>query len=369
MPFSSSLPVRLRSNARRVLRSSWLSPLNDTDAINELLGRVNPRWSLTEIRAELVGREQQTADAVTFWLRPNHLWKGFHAGQHTTISVEINGVRHTRVYSLSCDPAVPGLLALTVKRQADGTVSNWLHDHLQVGDVVTLGETSGDFTLPAASTPLLLLSAGSGITPMIALLHELRARHAGGHFTDDVVLVHVCRDAGDQIFASELRELAADWPGLRIESWHTRRQGRPSVEALLATVADHAGRDTYLCGPAGFMAAVESHWSAQGLSARLRLERFGAAIRQPETGDASEVRCARSERVFTNAPGEALLPAAERAGLQPAYGCRIGVCRTCLCHKRSGVVENLVTGERSGTADEWIRLCVSTPRSDLELDL
>src|SRR3546814_12400845 len=68
---------------------------------------------------------------------------------------------------------------------------------------------------------------------------------------------------------------------------------------------------------------------------------------------ASEVRCARSERIFTTEAGEALLPAAERAGLKPAYGCRIGVCRTCLCHKRSGTVENLVTGERSSGADEW----------------
>src|SRR3546814_2367803 len=74
--------------------------------------------------------------------------------------------------------------------------------------------------------------------------------------------------------------------------------------------------------------------------------------------------CSSDLRIFTTEAGEALLPAAERAGLKPAYGCRIGVCRTCLCHKRSGTVENLVTGERSSGADEWIRLCVSTPRSD-----
>src|SRR3546814_4268083 len=84
------------------------------------------------------------------------------------------------------------------------------------------------------------------------------------------------------------------------------------------------------------MADIESHWAAQGISERLRLERFGAAPRKLESGEASEVRCARSERIFTTEAGEALLPAAERAGLKPAYGCRIGVCRTCLCHKRSG---------------------------------
>lgn len=366
---STALPFRFRERAIRALQSSWLHPLNDTDALNDLLALANPRWSLTEIRAEVVGREQQTVDAVSFWLRPNRLWKGFHAGQHVTISVEIDGIRHTRVYSLSCDPAMPGLLTLTVKRQADGVVSNWLHDHLQVGGIVTLGEADGDFVLPQSSSPLLLLSAGSGITPMLALLHELRARRKAGHTEQDIVFVHVCRHAGDQIFARELRELAADWPALRIETWHSASNGRPTPDALLAAVPDYAGRDTFLCGPAAFMADIEAHWASHGIAERLRLERFGAPPRKLETGDASEVRCARSERIFVTEAGEALLPAAERAGLKPAYGCRIGVCRTCLCHKRTGTVENLVTGERSGNGDEWIRLCVSTPRSDLELEI
>src|SRR3546814_8778510 len=93
---STALPSRFRQRAVRALQSPWLHPLNDTDALNELLALANPRWSLTEIRAEVIAREQQTADAVSFWLRPNRLWKGFRAGQHVTISVEINGVRHTR---------------------------------------------------------------------------------------------------------------------------------------------------------------------------------------------------------------------------------------------------------------------------------
>src|SRR3546814_13967516 len=78
------------------------------------------------------------------------------------------------------------------------------------------------------------------------------------------------------------------------------------------------------------MADIESHWAAQGISERLRLERFGAAPRKLESGEASEVRCARSERIFTTEAGDALLPVPERAGLNPAYGPRIGVWRTCL---------------------------------------
>ncbi|NKF24734.1 ferredoxin reductase [Solimonas marina] len=358
---TTALPIRLRD---RALRSAWLHPFNDADAINDLLGSLNPRWSLTEVRAELVAREPQTADTVRLVLRPNRLWTGFVAGQHVTITVEIDGVRHQRVYSLSSDPADRRLLSITVKRQPQGRVSNWLHDHLHCGDVVTLSPAQGDFVLPQNHGPVLLLSAGSGITPMRALLYALRARGAG-----DVVLLHVCRDADDQIFASELAALASGWPGLRFVAWHTADRGRPALAELLATVPDHIERDTWLCGPAAFMADVEAHWQASGATERLRLERFGLAPTVIGSGDAAEVRCSRSERLFAAESGEALLPAAERAGLKPAYGCRIGVCRTCLCKKRSGTVQNLVTGERSSEPNEWIRLCVSSAQSEIELDL
>src|SRR3546814_13126307 len=92
-------------------------------------------------------------------------------------------------------------------------------------------------------------------------------------------------------------------------------------------------RDTWLCGPAAFMADIESHWAAQGISERLRLERFGAAPRKLESGEASEVRCARSERIFTTEAGEALLQAAERARLKPPLGPRLGIRTTLLLPK------------------------------------
>src|SRR3546814_9815006 len=115
---------------------------------------------------------------------------------------------------------------------------------------------------------------------MLALLHELRARSRAGGFSGDVRLVHICRDAGDQIFASELRELAKDWPALQIIHWHSARAGRPTPEALLTSVPDYAERDTWLCVPAAFMADIESHWAGQGISERQRPDRSGAAPRQ-----------------------------------------------------------------------------------------
>lgn len=364
---ASSLAHHLRSGARRALRSPWLHPLNDTEAINGLLGDLNPMWSLNEIRAEVIARIQETPDTISLMLRPNRLWPGFRAGQHVTVTVEIDGVREQRVYSLSSAAAQDPQLRLTVKRQSQGRVSNWLHDVLRVGDVIALSEPSGDFTLPDMAAPLLFLSAGSGITPMRALLDTLQARQQDGEKIN-AVFVHVCRNAREQIFADELDALARSLPGLRVEILHSAVQ-RPDLDTLLARVPDYAARLSYLCGPASFMAAVEQRWQHDGIAARLRLERFGLAPRAIDDGGRAEVRCAKSERVFSAATAEALLPAAEGAGLKPAYGCRIGICRSCLCRKKSGVVEDLVSGERSGAGEEWIRLCVSAPRSDLELDL
>lgn len=363
---SPDLGTRLRRGTGRALRASWLHPLNDTVAINDLLGSLNPRWSLTEIRAEVIERVQETADTLSLRLRPNRLWSGFQAGQHVLITVEIRGVRHQRAYSLSSDPADRRLLRITVKRQPGGRVSNWLHDQLRTGDVLTLSAPTGDFKLAATTEPLLLLSAGSGITPMRALLHEIQAR--GPQPGSDIVLVHLCRDTSDRIFGAELEQLQRAMPTLRVLNLHTA-QGRPTLAAILEQVPDYAQRKTYLCGPASFMADVETHWQQQGIAAQLRLERFGVPMpRRDGANTQSMVNCSSSDMQFSSNSGEALLPAAERAGLKPAYGCRIGICRTCLCHKRSGVVENLLDGKTSA-GDEWIRLCVSAPRSDLELDL
>lgn len=356
------------SHAPRWWQAQWLHPLNDTTAINDLLASVNPLWSLTEVRAEVCARQVLTADTVSLHLRPNRLWCGFVAGQHVPVTVEINGVRHTRLYSISSDAARAQSFSITVKRQPNGRVSNHLHDQVRVGTVLTLGQAQGDFTLPAQAVPLLLLSAGSGITPMRALLHSLEQRHATGDGAHPVTLLHVCRDADDFIFADDLRQLAARAPWFTLQLWHTRAQGRPSAQTLLAQVPDHPTRALYLCGPATLMDAVEQHWGARAEALPLRSERFAPTPLRVASGVACEVQRSHSEQLFTANAGESLLDAAERAGLSPAYGCRMGICRSCLCHKRSGEVENAVTGEISH-GDEWIRLCVSHARTPIQLDL
>jgi ferredoxin-NADP reductase len=307
----------------------------------------------------------ETPDTRTFVLEPNRNWPGHAAGQSVPVTVEIDGVRHQRTYSIS-DASAPRRVSITVKRQPGGTVSNWMHDHLQVGSVVELGRPAGTFVLPTpVPTRLLMVSAGSGITPLRAMLRELHRRAYAG----DVVFVHACRARADAIFGGELAALAERWPALRLHPHYTSESGRLDGRALAALVSDHAGRHLLLCGPDGFMAAVRAHWQARGLGDLVQVEHFGVPRTAAPPGEAVDVHCLRSQRTFRAEGGDSLLPQAERAGLRPRHGCRVGICHTCQCVKRSGTVENLMTGRVSSEPNERIQLCISRARTDVALDL
>jgi ferredoxin-NADP reductase len=364
----TGLEVNHAAPAAPLWRSPWLHPLNDLHAIDDLLAQVNLTWAVGRIRARVRRVVQETPDTRTFVLRPNRKWQGFRAGQHVLVEVEIDGVRHQRTYSLSSPPVDGRLVAITVKRQPGGKVSSWLYAHLCAGDVLTLGAPAGEFVLPRnAPQRLLMLSAGSGITPVMSMLRELRISAC----VHDVAFVHACRSPEHAIFGSELERLAATWPALRLHLHYSRDGGRLDVATLTALVPDHAERHTFLCGPQGFMATFRDHWRAQGIEDRLQLEHFGVpAAPLAANGDpAMTVRWARSERSFTATGAAPLLVEAERAGLSPRYGCRIGICRTCQCAKLSGTVENLRTGRVSSEPGESVQLCISRARSDLVLDV
>jgi ferredoxin-NADP reductase len=345
--------------------SPWLRPFNDVAAIDDLLAQVHPTWALGAIKGRVVAVRTETPDTKTFVLRPNRNWPGFRAGQHVGVEVDIAGVRYQRRYSLSSDPRETGRIAVTVKRQAGGTVSNWLHDRVRAGDVLRLGAPAGDFVLPEPlPAKLLLLAAGSGITPLMSMLRSLAGTPC------DVTLVDVARRPEDAIFERELALLAVTREGFRRHAHRSARDGRFDLALLAQLVPDHAERVTMLCGPAGLLTDARRYWDAHGIASRLRIESFGAGSPLPADGTAPlEVACTRSERLFTADPGNSLLVSAEYAGLRPRYGCRMGICHSCVCVKRSGTVENVLTGELSTEPDERIQLCISRARTAVTLDL
>lgn len=348
----------LATTARRLAGTHAARRLFLDRQVETLLTELDPAWSLSETRARVVEVIAETHDTRTFVLAPNAGWRGHQAGQFTTVAVEIDGVRTRRCYSLSSAPG-DRYPAITVKRTPGGRVSNWLHDELRVGDVVGLGTASGDFVLPAPlPARLLLLSGGSGVTPVMSMLRDLAARGA----IADVVFIHYARSRADVIFVAELSRLAARHAGLRLLFCVDDGFAAARFAEL---VPDFAERDTFLCGPPAMMERAEKLWAG---SARLRRERFAAPVPQAATASV-QVSLTRSGKTLAVSGQGSLLEQLEAAGERPQYGCRMGICHTCRCRKQAGTVENLLTGAVSSAPDEDIQLCIWAPRSDLELGL
>lgn len=337
------------------------------------LGELDPLWALGEIRARVAAVVDETADAKTFVLEPNAGWLGHRAGQHTTVEVEIDGVRVRRCYSLSSPPGDPRP-AITVKRARGGRVSGFLHDRVRPGHLLRLSPAAGEFVLPEAAggkLKLLFLTAGSGITPVMSMLRDREARGEAGDF----VLVHHARSRSDVIFRDELEGLAARHGSSRLVLCLSDGglpdgppgPGRFDEERFRRLVPDFAERTTFLCGPPELMARAERMWAAAGAAANLRQERF-VPPPAPIAGGPVRIGLTRSGRTFTAGAGT-LLEQLEAGGARPASGCRMGICQTCRCRKRSGTVENLVTGAVSSAPDEDVQPCISAARSDLELCL
>ena len=357
----------LAAPVARALQHPWVESIVRLSAVEDTLRALHPLMSLTEVRARVVKVVDETALTKTFVLQPNALWAGAQAGQFVRVRQEMDGRRVERVYSLS-SRAGARRIAFTVKRQSGGQVSNHLHDHLKVGDVLTISQAMGEFVLPAVlPTKMLLLSAGSGITPVMAMLRSLQAQGYQG----DVAFVHVCRAPEDLIFASALKDLAARWPALRVVLHFDETAGRFSTDTLQHLVPDLNERSTWLCGPSGLMDAVHQLWVEAAIAAPLQSERFVAFPLLPAKapGTPVQVRFVASQQSFATQGSAPLLMQAEQAGLALKHGCRIGICRSCQCVKASGTVENLQTGEVSSAPNELIRLCITAARSDVTLDL
>ena len=359
------LPKQRHSRVRKFLRHPLWAPFNKREAWDRLTTAVNPLWSLIEVRACVLSVVDEAPGVKSIWLKPNARFKGFRAGQHVLLELEINGARHARCFSFSHAPRADGSIRLTIKQKDNGPVSAAAHA-LKSGQVVRLSQAQGAFAPRESSSKLLMLSAGSGVTPMMSILHKM----ANENSKRDVVIVHCGPDQNDIIFAKELRHLATQLPQLKLFLHASQDQGRLNNQHIDTFVPDWKTRETLLCGPDGFMRNIESMYAHAGRSEYLHCESFGRRA-APVNPDAAEHVITRenTEQVFTVLAGQSLLDGAEAAGLQPKFGCRRGICRTCQCKKLSGTVTNMLTGQVSGPGEELIQLCISTPQSALELAL
>lgn len=323
--------------------------------------------------ARVVDKRTECARAVTLELQPNRRFPGFQPGQHVNLTVEIAGRRHTRSYSLTGVPRADGRLSLTVQAVDGGIVSQHVFTQLAVGDTVELSAPFGELLLPETlDAPVLLLAAGSGITPLMSLTRELAARG----FPVPVTLVYWARQRADLCFLPELRALAARearftlrlaLTGESVTATDELRE-RPSVALLEAAVPDLRQRRVYACGPAGFVQQIDQ--CVRGAVHSFASESFTPPVFAPAV-ESSEVTVmlARSNRVLRVPTGQPLLAALEAQGVKPAYGCRMGICNSCACPKREGVTRDLKNGGDSAAPEANLRICINSAQSDLTLDL
>jgi stearoyl-CoA 9-desaturase NADPH oxidoreductase len=366
--------LRARSSANAMLRTRVVSAMCTPHDVDDYLVLLDSLWSVRAVRARIVRIEREADHATSLWLRPNENWRGFRAGQYVGLSVDVNGVRHTRCFSISSAPEDGLPLRVTIKALPGGRLGSWAAQSARRGDVVSLTQALGDFVLPAPAPPkLLFISAGSGITPIASIVRHLLAAGYDG----ELVSLHYAR--AECMLGAELTALACRAPRFRFVPVLTRRHthawpfllGHFCVEHLEAIAPWWEGSEFFVCGPASLESAVTQLVEQRGLGPRLHTERFVSPVQRPAS--ATQLRCrltfVKSGHAVVGNPRASLLEQAESAGLRPAHGCRMGVCHSCKCRKLSGVVRNEITGLLSGEADEEIQLCVSTPQSDVTLEL
>jgi len=337
-----------------------------------MVAAVNPFFG-GAFRGRIVSIEPQTGSASTIRFETNRPSGGRRAGQFVTIGVEVDGVRHHRCYSLTSIPS-DDVLEITVQAIDDGTVSWHLVHHARLGDIVQLGEPGGDFTLPDEHVPMLCLTGGSGITPVMAMLRELD-RRTPSRDASDVIVVHHVTTRDRLIFAAELAELDHRCEWLTVRLVVMDEGGRHlDPEQLDQYCPDWRDREVFVCGPLALREAALDICVTSGDVSKVHVESFTPLSRatsrptSPTETILGSVLLSRSCREIEVAPGSTLLDALEAHGMAPPSGCRMGICHTCVTALTSGCVTDVRDG-RVIEAGTHVQLCVTTTVDHVTLDI
>lgn len=323
------------------LNEGWIEAGSEIEVLERVRPPVYPNGAPKKRALVCVAREPLARDLETFWFEaadgeplPDYL-----PGQHLPISLDIKGERLQRRYTLSSTPERPERYGISVKRLGEGRISPWLHSQLRIGDRLLAAAPAGEFHL-GGERRLLLLSAGSGVTPMLSIARTLLLRGELG----DVHFMHLCRSEADIPAAAELHALArqgmtltlilsqpdAHWQGLkgRLDDVHLKQ-----VKGLQE-------REVFICGPHGFMADAAARLSALGVPAgRIRQESFGGAILSVARPHQA-VRLRIGERSFAGNNQGTVLDQAHKQGVELPWSCRAGICGSCKQTLLSGEVDH-----------------------------
>lgn len=381
-------------------------------------------WSRGKTRLRCVDVVPETHDVKSFFFvaEPAILF-AYEPGQFMTLELPIEGKTVRRSYTISSSPTRPWTVSITVKRVPNGRVSNWLHDNLKAGDEVNVFGPNGDFTcLRTPAARMLMIAAGSGITPIMSMLRWMSDTHS----TCDIAFLDFTRSTDDVIFRQELAHIAMRM-GSRLklviipgsirpgQPWHGPT-GHISEGMIRQFVPDFADREVFLCGPGPFMDYARDLLAKAGHPpARYHQESFGGApaaasapkpaVAAPASAPAvprpapapvaaaptrsngngnghgaasagngaaakSEIVFAKSGKTVACSADEVILEVAEAHGIAMEHSCRSGTCGTCKTIRKSGDVEmddQSVLGP-DDLAAGYVLACVGRARGRVVLD-
>jgi hypothetical protein len=380
--------------------------LEQTGSWEEVAEKIAARKAGNVYRNYRVARVEPESEIITsFYLEPEDGERipCHKAGQFLPIEIQPPGAEAPiqRTYTISNAPN-GSFYRLSIKKEPPphpdlppGVSSNYFHDHVMPGTTIRAMSPRGKFTLDESSTrPIVLISGGVGVTPMISMLEQLANESAGCGCNRQVFFVHGAVNSKVQAFGNYLRGLATDWPCLHLHIRYSNPSG-DDVEGenydsagyvdieLLKSLLPFDDYEFYLCGPPPFMESLYNGLTSLDVDdRRIHYEFFGpgTTLRQArpsgtdslakELGDRAPVgvKFARSGIEATWEPSKGtLLDLAESKGLQPAYSCRSGICQTCATRIVSGEVDYIEPPMTSPPDGEAL-ICSAYPRSEIDAD-
>src|SRR5579863_3556874 len=363
---------------RKLSRAFMESRIPEIPAqVNSLTNRENAKDPMNLLLAQI---EPQTHDTKTLRFQiPKERQLRAKPGQFLTFQWAIDGQRFMRSYTISSSPIHGTYVEITPKRAENGCVSVFLNERAKPGLRVEARGPYGSFYFDeTVHKGIVLIAAGSGITPMISMLRYIDDLN----LSTPVTLLYCVRTAADIIFENELSRLSRSLPNFKYELCLSRpdptwkgHSGRLTEEFVSQSVTDMDSPTFFLCGPKGFMDNAGQILSTLGVNpGRILRESFGeskpiAECRPLDAGTVETVVFLHSEKVCQVSPGSTLLDLAERNGVQIPFGCRQGQCGTCATRALSGTVQMDV--EAGLTAEQknagYVLPCVSRAQGTVVL--
>ena len=336
----------------------------DRHTANFWLQKINPLWSIHQALGKVVKKEEAAHDMESLTIQINRHFQMGQAGQHHPVYVDVQGIRYERTYSLTQLDAQHVLLS--VKKVDQGKVSHWLCEQTQIGDILEFGQPYGDMKLTVNDPELILLAAGSGITPMLSLLKRLD--HTTQLKTQPVHLMYWVKQHADAAFKTYFEQLATQYPSFQFSIFYTQE---PDADQRLN--ADHLTGLTqidqatvYACGPSGFVATVDALF---GEAKILKTEAFSMSQFTNDEVGFVNITLTKSNKILSIPKGQSILASLEQQNVKPQHGCRMGICNKCACNKVEGSTQSLVNGTQNSEPGNFLKICVNTAQTDLIVDL